>query len=147
MQNKAGTQKVTFSSNFEYTLTSSSVASDAIDVSFAKRLSLYGYYKGGAGSTTNTVSIIVEINPFDSVEDSAGDFWSPDGIYLDTSGTWAQEARTFTYTQTTAGTYKKQIPIDLSNVNAKRIRFKAQENVGAGSAGSLELVIVKNDIF
>lgn len=147
MQNRAGTQKVTFSGNFEYTLTTSSVASDAIAVDYAKRLSLYGYYKGGAGSTSNTVSIIVEVNPFDSSEDSAGAFWSPAGIYIDTSGTWAQESSTFTYTQTTAGTYKNQVPIDFSNVNAKQVRFKAQETVGAGSAGSLKLVVVKNDIF
>ena len=149
MDSKVGIQKVTWGTpdTFEYTLTTSYVASDPITVDFAKRLTLYGYYKGGSGSSTNTVSIYIEANPFDATEDASGAFWSQVGIYNDTAGTWAQEAAVFTATQTTAGTYKNEVPIDFTNVNAKRIRLVVKENVGAGSAGTAKFVIAKNDIF
>lgn len=143
---KSSPIQVKFGGVFDYTLTNSAVASDEVQMDFAKRATLYAFYAAGATETGNTVSLTVEVNPYDAASDSTGAYWAQYGIYTDSTGTWSQEAATFTFTQGTAGSYKAQVPITFSNIDGLRIRVKVAESGVATNAGKLRLILVKNEI-
>ena len=148
MSDSAGTLPITWGApaTIDKALTTSYVASDAFEVRFAKRLTLYPLYKGGAGSTTNTAQIQVYANPFDAVTDPSGVYWHPIGLYSDTSGAMTEEQSTFNIAQTTAGTFRNGVAIDFDCSNAMQVKIQVKETVGAGSAGTVRVVCTKNTI-
>ena len=144
---KTGLITAKWSGNDPYTLTASFVASDEIVVDFTKRLTLFPAYKGGAGGTTNVLSYQVQFNPLNATQDPSGLYWATYGIFTDSSGTWSEEAATYTSTQTTAGTYKAGVPLVLGQVDAQRMRILVKETVNAGAAGVVRVQVDTNDIL
>ena len=130
-------------------LTGSYVASDAIQLPFVKRFTVYPRYKAGTAETGNTLDFIIETNPFDATTDSAGAYWTPVGNYLDTSGSYAEEVSTgnvYHVAQGTAGSYRNGVSVSLSNVDALQMRIKVQETGVASNYGTIQLTVVKNEI-
>ena len=142
-----GKYALTFGGSDPYTLTTSLVASNAENIRFSKLANLFAYYTPGAGGSTNTAQITVEVNPFNATEDPNNLYWSQVGQYTNASGTWTEELATFTSnTSTVAGTRHALVPIDLTNLAVCQIRVKAKETVGAGSAGTIRVVLTTNTI-
>jgi hypothetical protein len=143
---KSAVVPITFSGSSTYTLTSSYVASDAIDISFAKRLTIYPEYSAGATETLNNLDFVVEVNPLDSTADSTGLYWAQVGQYSNAAGTNTELANKFLVLQGTPGTYRAGVPIDFTNLNAAQIRIKAKENGVSANYGSMRMFLVKSDI-
>ena len=129
------------------TLTTSYVASDAIDISFAKRGTLFPYYTAGAGTTTNQVDFYFEINPLDSVTDPTNLYWSQLGIYTDSTGTWSKEAAHYVITQGTASTQLNCIPIFITQLDALQFRVQTKEVQNQATAGVIKFEFGKNSII
>lgn len=142
-----GRVDVKFSGTTPYTLTTSLVASDAIDIKFVKKFSVYSFYTPGAGGTGNSINYQVEINPFYAKEDPNDLYWAPIGRFIDTSGQYAEEKATFnSSTSTTAATQYNEVPLDIIDPAAARVRIKVKETVVGGSAGTVRLMLGTNTI-
>ena len=148
MDNKSAPILVTWSGQSTYTLTTSFVvASDEILVEFAKRVSIYPYYNAGTGATIGQLNFILQANALDSQKDPSGLFWTDQGSYTESSGTWTEEVATYVVNQGAVGTYRGGPTLDFSNLNAQRIKIKVKEvNPGSG-AGTTQFIIVKNNNF
>lgn len=143
---KSASIQATWSGSGTYTLTNAYVASAEIVVDFPKRITIYPYYSAGAAETSNTLDIVVESNPLDSTEDSAGTYWAQEGNYINTAGTWQEQNSKYLVTQGTPGTYEPGVPIYFTCLNAKRIRIKVKENGVAANYGTIRMWVVKADI-
>lgn len=129
-----------------YTLTTGLVASNPVEIKFAKKLTVYPYYTPGAGGNGNYLSYQVEINPFPADQDPTDAYWSAIGKYTDTAGTWVEEPATFLSAAGTAGTQKNVTPLDVVDIAAYRVRIKAKETVVGGVAGTVKFILGTNTI-
>jgi hypothetical protein len=127
-------------------LTNSYVASDEMVIDFAKRVTIYPFYAAGATESGNSLDFVLECNPLDSTSDPSGTYWSQTGNYIDSAGTWQEENAKFLVSQGVALSYEPGVPLDFTNLNASRIRFKCKENGVSANYGNVRIWVVKSDI-
>jgi hypothetical protein len=143
---KSAAKAVEWSGVSTKTLTNSYVASDEMLVDFPKRMTIFPYYSAGATETGNNLDFVLEVNPLDSNQDPTGVYWSQVGNYIDSAGTWTEQNSKFLVVQGTPGVYEPGCPLDYTNLNAARIRFKCKENGVASNYGSIRFWVVKADL-
>lgn len=127
-------------------LTTSYVASDAIDCRMSKRMTLYPRYKAGAGGAGNILKIQVLINPYDAVTDAAGAYWFNLGFFNDAGGVMSEETSEYAIAQGTIAVFRNGVPLVFDLTNISQVKIQQKEVVAAGAAGTTELVFVKNTI-
>ena len=143
---KSAPKAVEWSGNSTYTLTAGYVASDEMTVDFPKRLTIYPYYAAGAAEAGNSFDFVLECNPLDAASDPSGAYWSQMGSWVNAGGTWSEQNSKFLVLQGVAGTYEPGVPLDFTNLNASRIRFRCKENGVMVNFGHARVWVVKSDI-
>jgi hypothetical protein len=144
--NKSAPIQATWSGNATYTLTNAYIASDDITIDFPKRLTIYPYYSAGAAEVGNTLDWVLEVNPLDAISDPTGVYWSQMGNYVNAAGTWTEQNSKFLDNQGVAGTYEPGVPLDFTNLNGSRMRFRIKENGVMVNPGTCRIWVVKADI-
>ena len=144
MSCKNATYTAKFSTNEDYTLTTSFVASDAIALDFAKKITIFPYYT--ATAATNVLTFTVEVNPYNAEVDADGDYWTDLGSWVNSSGTYAEEISQYVSDASAGSSLTALKPLNIAQFDAQRIRITAKETVNAGTAGSVRFVLgVSND--
>ena len=144
--NKSAAKAVEWSGVSTKLLTASYVASDEMIVDFPKRMTIFPYYSAGGAETGNTLGFVLEVNPLDLASDPTGAYWSQIGGFTNSSGTYSEQSSDFIIAQGTAGVYRGGVPLDYTNLNAARIRFKCKENGVDTNYGSVRIWVVKADL-
>jgi hypothetical protein len=139
---KSAPVQVTFSGNGTVQLTGSYVQSDPVLVDFAKRLTVIPSYS--AGGSASTLDFTFDVNPFDESSDPSGSYWCQAGSWCSDSGHGTEVPMDYSVTAGSVGVYRNGTPLDISNLNASRIRIRVKESGTVG--GNARLFIVKSDI-
>ena len=136
---------IKFSNAQNYTLTANYVASDIINIDWDQSITIYPFYTAGAGSSANTLQFQVEINPYSLALDSAGTYFKTIGTYTNSSGSHTEQDYVWNVAQGVASALRAGTPLTLTPILASRLRIKAKETVGAGSAGAVFFIITKSN--
>lgn len=149
MTDKSRFVEVQWDGESQYTLTASYVASDEIPVDFVKMGTLYAVYD--AGATTRTLDYVVEFNPYpvsqnaNTLEPITYDaYWSPVGIYVNTTGNWAEQSAAYHSIAAATTNPTAVTPLVIPQIDAARMRIRAKESATGG--GTVNFVFVKNTI-
>jgi len=143
---KSGSIEVQWAGAFPYTLTTSYVASDPVNIDYADSFTIYPYYSAGSAETNNTIQYTVELNPLDGVADSGNLFWQPNTYETESpTGTFTKQDITYNGAQGTAGTYQATGSLTFQGISASRVRIKVKESGVASNAGTVKFYIAKSN--